>query len=179
LPRSDFQDSMTTTWSKEKIAALLSSAFAPHLSNTLTSKSADAPTATIDVLITFDSSGVSAHPNHISLYHGARHFIASLIKNRPGWASPVDLYTLSSVNVVRKYASILDTLTSMLIVAFRKRSVGAHPSPLLFMSGASEIRIAQRAMTDAHVSQMRWFRWGWIGMSRYMAVNDLHLEKIS
>ncbi|KFY19018.1 hypothetical protein V491_04622, partial [Pseudogymnoascus sp. VKM F-3775] len=58
--------------------------------------SADAPTATIDVLITFDRSGVSAHPNHISLYHGARHFIASLIKNRPGWDSPVDLYTLST-----------------------------------------------------------------------------------
>ncbi|KFY38775.1 hypothetical protein V495_06392 [Pseudogymnoascus sp. VKM F-4514 (FW-929)] len=96
VENSDFQDSMTATWSKEKIASLLSSAFAPHLSNTLTSKSADAPTATIDVLITFDRSGVSSHPNHISLYHGARHFIASLIKNRPGWDSPVDLYTLSS-----------------------------------------------------------------------------------
>jgi hypothetical protein len=23
------------------------------------------------------------------------------------------------------------------------------------------------------VSQMRWFRWGWIGLSRYMVVNDL------
>ncbi|KFX95979.1 hypothetical protein O988_05541 [Pseudogymnoascus sp. VKM F-3808] len=102
----DFQDSMTATWSKEKIASLLSSAFAPHLSNTLTSKSADAPTATIDVLITFDRSGVSSHPNHISLYHGARHFIASLIKNRPGWDSPVDLYTLSSVNVARKRAPL-------------------------------------------------------------------------
>jgi len=22
-----------------------------------------------------------------------------------------------------------------------------------------------------------WFRWGWIGISRYMIVNDLHLEK--
>ncbi|OBT70814.1 hypothetical protein VF21_10026 [Pseudogymnoascus sp. 05NY08] len=175
----DFQDSMTATWSKEKIASLLSSAFAPHLANTLTSKSADAPTATIDVLITFDRSGVSAHPNHISLYHGARHFIASLIKNRPGWDSPVDLYTLSTVNVVRKYASILDTITSMMIAAFTKRSVGAHPSPLLFMSGVGEIRTAQRAMTDAHISQMKWFRWGWIGLSRYMAVNDLQLEKIS
>ena len=29
------------------------------------------------------------------------------------------------------------------------------------------------AMTRAHVSQMRWFRWGWIGVSRYMVVNDL------
>jgi hypothetical protein len=30
-----------------------------------------APTASIDVLITFDAGGVSGHPNHISLFHGA------------------------------------------------------------------------------------------------------------
>lgn len=175
----DFPDSMTTIWSKEKIGGLLSSAFAPHLANTMMSKSAEAPTATIDVLITFDSTGVSSHPNHISLYHGARHFISSLKKNRPGWNSPVDLYTLSSVNVARKYASILDTISSVILVAFQKRSSGEHPSPLLFLSGPGEVRIAQKAMTDAHISQMRWFRWGWIGLSRYMVVNDLHLEKIS
>jgi N-acetylglucosaminylphosphatidylinositol deacetylase len=175
----DFPDSMTTTWSKEKIAGLLSSAFAPNLANTMKSKSIEAPTATIDVLITFDGTGVSSHPNHISLYHGARYFISSLIKNRPGWNSPVDLYTLSSVNIVRKYTSIMDTITSILVVAFRKRSGGEHPSPLLFLSGPGEVRTAQRAMTDAHISQMRWFRWGWIGLSRYMVVNDLNLEKVS
>ena len=55
----------------------------------------------------------------------------------------------------------------------------AHPSPLLFMSGLEEVRIAQKAMTTAHKSQMKWFRWGWIGLSRYMAVNDLKLEKVT
>jgi len=33
-------------------------------------------------------------------------------------------------------------------------------------------------MTTAHKSQMRWFRWGWIVLSRYMVVNDLKLEKL-
>jgi len=170
---------MTKTWNKDSIAKLLSDAFAPKLSNPMTSNSADAPTATIDVLITFDSAGVSSHPNHISLFHGARQFIMNLIHNRPGWGSPVDLYTLTSVNIVRKYTSFFDTISSMLVMAVSQKQMGDHPSPLLFFSGPGEVRTAQKAMTTAHISQMKWFRWGWIGLSRYMVVNDLQLEKIT
>jgi N-acetylglucosaminylphosphatidylinositol deacetylase len=170
---------MTTEWDKAKIATLLSSAFAPNLSKPMKNKSVDAPTATIDVLITFDRSGISSHPNHISLFHGARHFISSLIHNRPGWQCPVDLYTLTSVSVVRKYTSFLDSISSLVTMAFSKRRAGDHPSPLMFMSGPGDVRIAQRAMTHAHQSQMRWFRWGWIGLSRYMVVNDLKLEEVT
>jgi N-acetylglucosaminylphosphatidylinositol deacetylase len=168
---------MTATWDKIKIANLLSSAFAPNLSKPMKSKGTDAPTATIDVLITFDKTGVSSHPNHSSLFHGARHFISSLIHNRPGWTCPVDLYTLTSVNIARKYTSIFDATISLMAMAFSKKQMGEHPSPLLFLSGPSEVRAAQTAMTTAHKSQMRWFRWGWIGLSRYMVVNDLKLEK--
>ncbi len=172
----DFPDSMTSTWSKEDIANVLSSAFAPNLSR----KPNEAAKATIDVLITFDSKGISSHPNHVSLYHGARHFIASLIKNRPGWQCPVDLYTLSSVNIVRKYSSFLDSIVSLTVAVLSSHRIkGGHPPLLLFMSAPGEVRTAQKAMTDAHTSQMRWFRWGWIGLSRYMAVNDLRLEKVS
>ena len=188
--RSDFKDSMTATWDAAKISGLLSSAFAPHLTTLKTkSKSSTAPTATIDVLITFDSQGVSSHPNHISLYRGARAFVRSLITNRPGWESPVDLYTLTSVNMVRKYSSVVDVLTTLVMTLVGKKEGmkkgvdvlkgdGKGVSPLLFFSDAREVRRAQRAMTHAHISQMRWFRWGWIGLSRYMVVNDLRLEKI-
>jgi N-acetylglucosaminylphosphatidylinositol deacetylase len=175
----EFPDSMTATWDKQNVASLLSSAFAPNLAKPMTNKSADAPTATIDVLITFDKSGVSSHLNHISLYHGARHFIASLIHNRPGWGCPVDLYTLNTVSLARKYTSFFDSIASLLVMAIRPKQMGAHPSPLLFLSGPGEVRVAQKAMTTAHKSQMRWFRWGWIGLSRYMVVNDLRLEKIT
>ena len=174
----DFPDSMTSTWDKMQIATLLSSAFAPNLTNPMKTKGNQQPTATIDVLITFDKAGISSHPNHISLFHGARHFIASLIHNRPGWNCPVDLYTLTSINIGRKYSSFLDALMSLMVMAFSKKQMGEHPSPLLFMSGPGEIRTAQKAMTTAHKSQMRWFRWGWIGLSRYMVVNDLKLEKV-
>jgi len=63
-------------------------------------------------------------------------------------------------------------------MAFSRKQMGDHPSPLLFLSGPQEVRTAQKAMTTAHKSQMRWFRWGWIGLSRYMVVNDLKLEVV-
>lgn len=175
----DFPDSMTATWDEKKISNLLSSAFAPNLSKPMTKKSSDQPTATIDVLVTFDSNGVSSHPNHISLFRGARHFIGSLVHNRPGWQCPVDLYTLTSISILRKYTSFLDGIWTLIGGTLSKKKTGDHPSVLLFLSAPQEVRVAQKAMTTAHKSQMRWFRWGWIGFSRYMVVNDLKLEKIT
>ncbi|KKY37380.1 putative n-acetylglucosaminyl-phosphatidylinositol de-n-acetylase [Diaporthe ampelina] len=205
---ANFPDSMTTTWSTEQISTLLRDAFAPN-NNTATpttpssssssSKTmTEPPKATIDVLITFDSGGISSHPNHISLYHGARHFVASLTANRPGWASPVDMYTLTSVGVARKYAGIMDVFATLGVTAlgvWRGGGAGAaarrgdkdkdkdgrrRPAALVFMHGfgAGGWATAREAMTRAHVSQMVWFRWGWITISRYMFMNDLRLEKV-
>ncbi|RQM06325.1 hypothetical protein DH86_00001129, partial [Scytalidium sp. 3C] len=50
----DFQDSMTQTWDKQKIASLLTSAFAPEHTKPSSSKTSGPAKATIDVLITFD-----------------------------------------------------------------------------------------------------------------------------
>lgn len=196
----DFPDSMTQSWDATKISDLLVSTFTPHLNSSAnssnTTKSStkqqkqqqEAPTATIDALITFDASGVSSHPNHISLYHGARTFIQTI--SRAGWASPVDLYTLTSVPVYRKYAGFVDALSTLLAVllggaGLRRRSDRGNPSVLVSMSslhsggGAREsYGAARRAMTDAHQSQMVWFRWGWIALSRYMYINDLRLERV-
>ncbi|KAI2609161.1 LmbE-like protein [Hypoxylon sp. NC1633] len=183
----DFPDSMTTTWDVSKISALLSSAFAPHLARQKASSNTSAPTASIDVLITFDASGVSSHPNHISLYHGARAFVSALVRGKPGWASPVDLYTLTSVGFLRKYTAFLDVFATVLSLAIngsqtRKGSDKGNPGALVSMSGLVGGREsygkARTAMTEAHKSQMVWFRWGWIALSRYMYLNDLRLERI-
>ncbi|GAW22768.1 hypothetical protein ANO14919_123110 [Xylariales sp. No.14919] len=185
----DFPDSMTTTWDSDRISTLLRNAFAPHLANTSrpTSSRNEAPAVGIDALITFDNSGVSSHPNHISLYHGARTFISALLKGRPGWASPVDLYTLTSVGILRKYAGFLDSFTTMFALLFqgadaRQKSDKGNPGTLINMSvlfgGRESYGLARRAMTDAHKSQMVWFRWGWILLSRYMVINDLRLEHV-
>jgi N-acetylglucosaminylphosphatidylinositol deacetylase len=181
MSASDFPDSMTTIWSKEKISTLLTSLFAPDTNKSSKSKTKakdSPPTASIDVIITFDSTGISSHPNHISLYHGARHFISSLLAGHAGWRSPIELYTLTSISIFRKYSSFVDSALSIIFMAFGKKTTGSSPSPLLFMSTPGEVRVAQKAMTHAHISQMRWFRWGWIGLSRYMVLNDLKLEKV-
>jgi len=141
--------------------------------------SKSAPEATIDVLITFDANGVSSHPNHKSLYGGAHAFLKGLMHRHAGWECPIKLYTLTTTNILRKYLSILDSPATIIGSIFRKKEMGDFPTPLLYVSGIGGYRTAQRAMTTAHQSQMRWFRWGWISMSRYMVVNDLVKEKTS
>ncbi|KZL72606.1 N-acetylglucosaminylphosphatidylinositol deacetylase [Colletotrichum tofieldiae] len=198
----DFQDSMTNVWDKTKIASLLGRAFAPQLARQRAA--GEEPDANIDVLITFDSTGVSSHPNHISLYHGARAFISALSAD-PQWPSPVDLYTLTSVSVTRKYSNFLDaipTLFSWVTTAgsnppkpLKKpkkeeddsddededEDDNYHPTALVFLSELGSEggwATAWSAMTTAHKSQMVWFRYGWIALSRYMVLNDLRLEKV-
>ncbi|EFQ25317.1 GlcNAc-PI de-N-acetylase [Colletotrichum graminicola] len=201
----DFQDSMTKTWDETKIAALLGRAFAPQLARQRAA--GEQPAANIDVLITFDAAGVSSHPNHISLYHGARAFISALSAD-PRWPSPVDLYTLTSVSLLRKYSNFLDTIPTLLSWATtsgsnppkppkkpKKTEEGEnnsdeddedekddyHPTALVFLSGLGTNggwATAWSAMTTAHKSQMVWFRYGWLSLSRYMVINDLRLETV-
>lgn len=171
-----FPDSMTVTWDAKAIGSMLSRFFAPNLSK---SSASAAPKAGVDVIITFDKGGVSGHPNHISLYHGAMSFVRTLMQRHTGWKAPVALYTLTTTNILRKYTSIFDIICTILACIFRSKEKGDFPSPMLFMSGPRDMRRAQSAMTTAHKSQMRWFRWGWIGVSRYMVVNDLVRAKIA
>ena len=173
---SRFEDSMTAAWDAKEIAKVLTHYFAPKLAN---ASSTSAPTAAIDAIITFDTGGVSGHPNHISLYHGAQAFLKSIMQGRTGWDCPVKLYTLTTTNMVRKYSSVLDSAFTVIACIWRRKERGSFPTPLLAVSGPREVRKAQRAMTTAHESQMRWFRWGWIGISRYMVINDLKKQKAS
>lgn len=173
---SNFPDSMTTNWSPSLISNLLLRTFASNHAKTF---SKNAPTASIDVLLTFDRHGISSHPNHISLYHGSVVFLKSLMSKHTGWDCPVKLYTLRSISIARKYVSVLDAPATILSVIFLsgKREAGETPSPLFFVAGMGDYLKGRDAMTKAHQSQMRWFRWGWIGVGRYMVINDLRKEK--
>lgn len=213
-----FQDSMTKTWSKDDIADVLSSAFAPQTvthpppatpsstpkgsqksnakssktetSKRLTVEDDEPPRCTIDVMITFDAHGVSAHPNHKSLFHGAKTFLGRIMKGKSGYACPLDLYTLHSTSVARKYISGLDTPITMVagaIAAARSNMFennkganawGKGPLRLLYVNGVSDYIKGAGAMTQCHGSQMRWFRWGWVAIGRYMVVNDLRRERV-
>lgn len=174
LEDEKFPDSMTANWDAKAIGSILLRYFAPNVSST---SSTTAPTAGLDAIITFDSGGVSGHPNHIALYHGAVAYLKGLMQRHTGWESPTKLYTLTSTNIVRKYSSFVDSLITVITCIWRQKDKGSSPTPLVIVSGPMDIWRAQRAMTTAHKSQMRWFRWGWIGLSRYMVVNDLTRHK--
>ena len=178
---------MTTSWPTEEIVKVLSKAFSPELQSFAkrsgNRNSADGPNTTIDILMTFDKHGISSHPNHISLYQGARAWISALMAGRAGWKCPVEIYTLTSINVLRKYITFFDAPLSLLLGGLRGASTrnkrkGQDPPGLVFISGFAEWRKGQDAMIDGHASQMVWFRWGWISIGRYMIVNDLKRERI-
>ncbi|GAO17548.1 hypothetical protein UVI_02003150 [Ustilaginoidea virens] len=186
---ADFPDSMTQAWDEGKISDLLRSAFAPQLGRPAGDAAAP-PSASIDVLVTFDAAGVSAHPNHVALYHGARAFVRALARRR---ACPLALYTLTSVGLLRKYAGLLDVFATLGAWAAAAAAAAvqpqhpldaAHPPRLVLMNrlvdrpGLPGLPTAWRAMTRAHTSQMVWFRYLWIGLSRYMLINDLRLENV-
>ncbi|KAJ4315397.1 N-acetylglucosaminyl-phosphatidylinositol de-N-acetylase [Neodidymelliopsis sp. IMI 364377] len=137
----------------------------------------ETPLANIDVIITFDAHGISGHPNHKSLHDGAHTFLKALMHRHSGWECPIKLYTLTTTLIFRKYASLLDAPATLVSAIVKKKELGNFPTPLLFVSSPFGYRTAQKAMTNAHKSQMRWFRWGWITLSRYMVLNDLKRER--
>lgn len=182
-------------WDPQHISRSLIAAFAPSHAKTQTNKPA---AAEVDVIVTFDKHGVSGHSNHIACHHGAVAFQAELTRGRPGWESPVTVYALSTISTLRKLNHLLDAVPTFAQSLFRmasrgggggvdtagskkggsargvdQQSVSPCPGVLLHVSGVGDWNRAQRAMISGHWSQMVWFRWFWIGLGRYLVINDL------
>lgn len=199
---SRFKDGMKEQWDDKEIAKVLAQAFAPDaqlpeagekMQKRQKSKDKNGPRATIDALITFDRHGISSHPNHIALYHGAKTFLTTLMRDHSGYSCPITLYTLQSINILRKYSFVLDVLptyftgivSDVVAGATGKRkpakkgiSKGNKGDRVLFVSDITRYLKGRDAMVNAHKSQMVWFRHGWISIGRYMVVNDLKREDV-
>lgn len=103
-----------------------------------------------DAIITFDEFGVSNHANHISLYHAVDSLdLPSLSK-----------YKLTTVNMVRKYSSCLDFVTSYLL---------GESGVVLSLT---DLHKPYKAMFS-HRSQLLWFRYLYLLFSRYMLLNTI------
>ncbi|XP_075374446.1 N-acetylglucosaminyl-phosphatidylinositol de-N-acetylase isoform X2 [Mycteria americana] len=112
----------------------------------------------INLVVTFDAGGVSGHANHISLYTALR-YLHSERKLPEGCR----VLVLESVNLFRKYISMLDVPISCLL-----------PRDALFILTEEETEQARRAMR-CHRSQLLWFRHIYMLFSRYMVINSLRL----
>lgn len=127
-----------------------------------------------DAFITFDDFGVSGHPNHTSILPGLKTYISSLPKSQ---AKP-DLWKLLTTSLIRKYSGVLDAMPSLTLVTFRVALTPGKKSKkkenfMTFMSDPRQSFRGQRAMAQGHGSQMRWFRWFWVVIGRYMYINEL------
>ncbi|CAH2220155.1 Hypothetical predicted protein [Pelobates cultripes] len=113
----------------------------------------------IDAVVTFDEGGVSGHPNHIALYNALRSLQCSG-KIPKGCA----VFVLETVNIFRKYLSVLDLPISWLY---------GH-DVCIALSGV-QYKQAKEAM-KCHQSQLLWFRHVYLLFSRYMMINSLSLH---
>lgn len=111
----------------------------------------------INLVVTFDAGGVSGHRNHVALHVAVRtlHLEGKLPQG-------CMVLILQSVNVLRKYISLLDLPFTLL-----------HAGDVLFMLTSKEVTQAKRAMS-CHRSQLLWFRRLHVIFSRYLRINSLH-----
>mmetsp|Transcript_16496 Transcript_16496/g.26800 ORF Transcript_16496/g.26800 Transcript_16496/m.26800 type:complete len:243 (-) Transcript_16496:43-771(-) len=107
----------------------------------------------LDTVLTFDEFGVSSHPNHISTFNGVKRFKEENLEYLNGRG--VKCLKLKTVNIVRKYSSVLD-------IFFSRGELYVNPSLVLVVQAMA-----------AHASQFVWFRKLSVAFSRYTFINTL------
>eukprot|EP00811_Abedinium_folium_P004337 NODE_13994_length_1134_cov_9.966236.p1 GENE.NODE_13994_length_1134_cov_9.966236~~NODE_13994_length_1134_cov_9.966236.p1 ORF type:complete len:290 (+),score=65.32 NODE_13994_length_1134_cov_9.966236:129-998(+) len=107
----------------------------------------------IESVVSFDAGGVSGHPNHAACCNGVVHWYTSTDP-----AADLRVWALASVPLRRKYVGLLDVPLSLL-------------GPGVAIIAPSPWRCV-RAMLH-HRSQLVWYRWLSIALSRYTFVNTL------
>ncbi|KAI6182420.1 N-acetylglucosaminylphosphatidylinositol deacetylase [Aphelenchoides bicaudatus] len=106
----------------------------------------------IDVVITFDERGISAHSNHISCFHALQFLYSNGLV-----PSDVQIFILETVSLLRKYIGLLDLYPSFFSSTFMVIS-----SPLIAWSSMQK-----------HRTQLVWFRYLYLVFSRYVFLNTL------
>ncbi|KAF9225854.1 N-acetylglucosaminylphosphatidylinositoldeacety la se [Gyrodon lividus] len=152
------QDNISLQWDASVIAAVI----APYVVNN-----------NITTILTFDTQGISSHPNHYSLPFGARYLVDTLGSKAPETLPRI--FSLITVPVLAKYTGALSSLHTRLnmllawtLAHFTK---GEANQRVVLTSGFREYFTTVRAMRE-HKSQLVWFRHLYMVFSRYMWVNE-------
>jgi N-acetylglucosaminylphosphatidylinositol deacetylase len=122
-------------------------------------------------ILTFDTKGISLHPNHFSLLGGALHLVKSLSSSAD--TSVPRLFGLVTTTLLAKYTGMPSVLFARAGVAARAQLPWwptADSSPV-FVSGIPDYLTTVRAIL-AHGSQRLWFRYLYMIFSRCMWIND-------
>lgn len=134
------------------------------------------------ILLSFDSNGVSNHPNHKSVHVAVKSYSQEY---------KIRSYSLKSWNVLVKYSGVLATnlelaikwvfechcckhLLNYLDADFANYlDTGETSKSIKIYSDLNSIFLNLTTMTWAHYSQIVWFRWIWIFSSKYMNSNEI------
>ncbi|KAL5544248.1 hypothetical protein UlMin_008032 [Ulmus minor] len=146
LDHPDLQDGFGKVWDHNLLAKIIGDEVISH---------------DIDLIITFDSYGVSGHCNHCDINHGVRNLLRDTSQRK------VEAWELVSTNILRKYSGPIDIWFSFLYAAQHSNEkmhclVNEHP------------RKSFHAMAQ-HSSQWVWFRKLFVAFSSYTYVNTLRV----
>ena len=136
------QDGLTQVWTPARVR----DAVLAHMNSTQ-----------IDTILTFDAGGVSLHPNHRALFHGAVQVQSEL-------ATPPTLWTLHTWSWRAKFWGVLASLLQR-----------GDARDILFRSSLREYGRSLQAMYQ-HQTQLVWFRYLYVLFSSYMYANRIRLE---
>lgn len=128
-------------------------------------------------LLTFDRLGVSSHPNHYSLYYGAKRLLGSV----PTTTGPLRAYALVTTPLLVKYSGWLSMIFKLYPTSYHSgaRVATAGLPALRFTAGLPSYLTITRAISQ-HRSQMVWFRYLYFMFSRYMWINDwVEIDRLS
>lgn len=180
----DFEDNIHKKWNKQKISNALTEQI-DHM---------DLKTKRIR-LLTFDDGGISGHPNHISLFYGCKQFIRDYGNKHLGRYASVRMLALKSWSLPEKYSSFLWVniqlghkylvqlgMIKKLQILLNHQNLVELPENLtvtkhsfMIYNNFNSWFVSLSTMTYAHYSQIVWFRWFWIFLSKYMNCNELIL----
>lgn len=155
------QDNITMKWEASVIASVIASYVVDN---------------NITTILTFDTQGISSHPNHYSLPFGASYLVHSLTLVGPSTEIAPRVFGLVTLPVLPKYLGIGSVLLTRFKIFLGSSlsylvPVGISQQMAVFTSGPKEYLTATRALRE-HNSQMLWFRYLYMLFSRYMWVNE-------
>ncbi|KGN63715.1 N-acetylglucosaminyl-phosphatidylinositol de-N-acetylase isoform X2 [Cucumis sativus] len=144
LDHPGLQDGFGKVWDHKLLAEIIEQEISSHA---------------IDLIITFDSYGVSGHCNHRDVHNGVRDFLHNKAPQS------FEAWELVSTNILRKYSGPIDIWLSILFSEAHTRGithclVNECPRQSFF------------AMAQ-HASQWVWFRKLFVTFSSYTFVNTL------
>jgi len=137
----DLEDNMTLRWDSDVILSVVTPFIREH---------------GIRTILTFDSYGISGHPNHISLSVAMNALIA-----KEGSSKPPRLFHLVSRNRILKFTGLWTIPIARLL----------SPSQHFTITGREGYLQALLAMRQ-YRSQLVWFRYLYLIFSRYMYINE-------